>query len=135
MNGSTSKGIARFFTRQTLGFIFMMAGWWKCFELTPLEHAEKFFIGPGADLWVPNFILWPVGSYYRATGRGTAYSGAFSKLCASLPGSCAHHCSLRPLIDGSIICYGQPHFSQNYSIDYYFCLATIRRCVGNRQFV
>jgi len=62
MNGSTSKGIARFFARQTLGFIFMMAGWWKCFELTPLEHAEKFFIGPGADLWVPNFILWPVGT-------------------------------------------------------------------------
>ncbi len=30
--------------------------------MTPLSHAEKFFVGPGADLWVPNFILWPVGT-------------------------------------------------------------------------
>jgi len=54
-------GLARFFARQLLGFIFMMAGYWKCFDMTPWGHAEKFFIEPGAELWMPDWILWPVG--------------------------------------------------------------------------
>jgi len=48
----SAKGLARFFARQTLGLIFMMAGWWKCFDLTPIVHAEQMFINPGEDLWV-----------------------------------------------------------------------------------
>lgn len=53
----TSRGWARFFCRVTLGLIFFMAGWFKCFEMTPLVHAERLFTEPYADTWIPHFLL------------------------------------------------------------------------------
>ena len=42
----TDKGWARMFARILVGIIFFMAGWWKCFELTPLQHARGMFVDP-----------------------------------------------------------------------------------------
>ncbi len=53
----TGKGWARFFCRVMLGTIFLMAGWYKCFEMTPLGHAENYFTGPYADTWIPYSLL------------------------------------------------------------------------------
>ena len=53
----TGKGWARFFCRVILGTIFFMAGWYKCFVMTPLGHAENYFTGPYADTWIPHILL------------------------------------------------------------------------------
>ncbi len=53
----TGKGWARLFCRVMLGTIFLMAGWYKCFEMTPLGHAEHYFTGPYADTWIPYIVL------------------------------------------------------------------------------
>ena len=53
---------ATFTTRWVLGLIFFMAGWWKCFELTPTGHAERHFIVPYADTWIPQWLLWTLGT-------------------------------------------------------------------------
>ena len=57
----TQRGWARFFCRVMVGTIFFMAGWWKCFTLTPLGHAERFFTEPYADAWIPHFLLLATG--------------------------------------------------------------------------
>ena len=49
------------FVRVVLGLIFGMAGYWKCFVLTPSGHVERFFL-PYADSWIPVWLLWTVGS-------------------------------------------------------------------------
>jgi putative oxidoreductase len=38
-----------------------MAGYWKTFELTPAGHAQKLFIVPYADTWIPIWVLWALG--------------------------------------------------------------------------
>ena len=38
-----------------------MAGWFKCFQMTPLGHAEKYFTGPYADSWIPYGLLLATG--------------------------------------------------------------------------
>ncbi len=53
---------ARFFCRVLLGVIFFMAGWFKCFELTPWGHAENLFVAPYADTWIPKALLWIAGA-------------------------------------------------------------------------
>lgn len=40
-----------------LGIIFLMAGWFKCFTMGPMAHAENLFTGPYADSWIPHFLL------------------------------------------------------------------------------
>jgi uncharacterized membrane protein YphA (DoxX/SURF4 family) len=45
-----------------LGFIFFMAGVYKVFELGPLGHARKYFVGPYADSFLPTWSLWAVGT-------------------------------------------------------------------------
>ncbi len=40
-----------------LGTIFLMAGLYKCFEMTPLGHARLYFTEPYADTWIPHFLL------------------------------------------------------------------------------
>ena len=40
-----------------LGTIFLMAGLYKCFEMTPLGHAQLYFTEPYADTWIPQFLL------------------------------------------------------------------------------
>ena len=39
-----------------------MAGWWKCFDLTPLAHAEGMFVLGFADSWIPEWLLWVTGT-------------------------------------------------------------------------
>ena len=53
---------AIFFVRWALGLIFFMAGWWKTFDLGPLEHARRLFIVPYADTWLPAWLLWASGT-------------------------------------------------------------------------
>jgi uncharacterized membrane protein YphA (DoxX/SURF4 family) len=48
------------FARLVLGLIFFMAGFWKIFQLGPLEHARKYFL-PFADTFLPVWSLWFVG--------------------------------------------------------------------------
>jgi uncharacterized membrane protein YphA (DoxX/SURF4 family) len=50
-----------FFARVVLGLIFGMAGYWKCFVLTPAGHVQRFFM-PFADTWIPIWLLWTVGT-------------------------------------------------------------------------
>jgi len=49
-----------FFARLVLGLIFFMAGFWKVFQLGPLEHARKYFL-PFVDTFLPVWSLWLVG--------------------------------------------------------------------------
>jgi len=53
-------GWAVLFARLVLGLIFFMAGFWKVFQLGPLEHARKYFL-PFADTFLPAWSLWFVG--------------------------------------------------------------------------
>ena len=57
----TEHGWARFFCRVMLGLIFGMAGWYKCFTMTPLGHARTYFTEPYADTWIPHFLLLGTG--------------------------------------------------------------------------
>src|SRR5919201_3202265 len=50
-----------FFARVILGLIFGMAGYWKCFALTPKGHALRYFL-PYADTWIPVWLLWTAGT-------------------------------------------------------------------------
>ncbi|PIQ36690.1 MAG: hypothetical protein COW59_11225 [Lysobacterales bacterium CG17_big_fil_post_rev_8_21_14_2_50_64_11] len=53
--------VATAFARIIVGILFVMAGWWKVFELTPVAHAEQFFIGWFGDSWIPEPLLWALG--------------------------------------------------------------------------
>jgi len=57
----TDKGWARMFARVLVGILFFMAGWWKCFELTPMAHARGAFVEGYADSWIPAILLWGLG--------------------------------------------------------------------------
>jgi len=57
----TDKGWARMFARVMVGILFFMAGWWKCFTLTPMAHARGAFVEGYADTWIPTFLLWGLG--------------------------------------------------------------------------
>ena len=52
--------LALLLARCVLGLIFFMAGIYKVFTLTPIGHAEKFFL-PFADTFLPVWSLWAVG--------------------------------------------------------------------------
>ena len=54
----TDKGWAHFFARVIL---FFMAGFWKTFELTPMQHAQGSFVEAYAETWIPAFLLWALG--------------------------------------------------------------------------
>src|ERR1043165_2384506 len=55
-----NRSWALLFARLVLGLIFFMAGFWKTFQLGPLEHARKYFL-PFADTFLPIWSLWAVG--------------------------------------------------------------------------
>lgn len=57
----TNRGWARFFARGIVGILFFMAGWWKCFELTPIGHTRRLFLEAYADTWIPVSLLWATG--------------------------------------------------------------------------
>ena len=63
MNASdaTNRAWAIVFARAILGFIFFMAGIYKCFQMTPIGHARHFFVEPYADTFLPVWSLWTVG--------------------------------------------------------------------------
>lgn len=54
------RGWGVLFARLVLGLIFFMAGFWKTFQLGPLEHARKYFL-PFSDTFLPVWSLWSVG--------------------------------------------------------------------------
>lgn len=54
-------GIACFIARWILGLLFLMAGYWKIFDLTVSEHARQYFIEGFADTWIPIWLLWSLG--------------------------------------------------------------------------
>jgi uncharacterized membrane protein YphA (DoxX/SURF4 family) len=47
--------------RVVLGLLFGMRGWDKVFNMTPAVHASRFFTGPYADTWIPQWLLWATG--------------------------------------------------------------------------
>lgn len=51
---------AIFFARGVLGLIFFMAGFWKTFTMTPVGHAQKWFL-PYSDTFLPRWSLWATG--------------------------------------------------------------------------
>ena len=56
------RGVGLLTALVILGLIFGMAGYWKVFELTPVGHAQKLFIGPYANTWIPVWMLWVTGT-------------------------------------------------------------------------
>ena len=60
MSTENQRSWAVLFARLVLGLIFFMAGFWKVFQLGPLEHARKYFL-PFADTFLPVWSLWLVG--------------------------------------------------------------------------
>jgi uncharacterized membrane protein YphA (DoxX/SURF4 family) len=60
MNLERQRAWAVLFARLVLGLIFFMAGFWKVFQLGPLEHARKYFL-PFSDTFLPIWSLWSVG--------------------------------------------------------------------------
>ena len=59
MSIERQRGWAVLFARLVLGLIFFMAGFWKVFQLGPLEHVRKYFL-PFADTFLPVWSLWVV---------------------------------------------------------------------------
>jgi thiosulfate dehydrogenase (quinone) large subunit len=52
---------AVFCARVVLGLIFGMAGFYKCFVMTLVVHAQRLFIVPYAETWIPMWLLWSTG--------------------------------------------------------------------------
>ena len=64
---------AQFIVRWILGLVFLMAGYWKVFVLTPAAHAERFFVQGFADTWIPAWLL-----------NGLGYTIPFIELAAGI---------------------------------------------------
>lgn len=52
---------ALLYARWVLGLMFLMAGFYKCFELGVGEHARQFFVEGYRDTWLPEWLLWATG--------------------------------------------------------------------------
>ena len=57
-----NRTIAVFIVRWILGLLFLMAGYWKVFVLTPAQHAQQFFVEGFADHWIPEWLLFALGN-------------------------------------------------------------------------
>ena len=53
--------IVNFIVRWILGLLFLMAGYWKVFVLTPAGHAQQFFVEGFSDSWLPTWLLYVFG--------------------------------------------------------------------------
>ncbi len=62
LKGLPNSVIAEFLARWMLGILFTMAGYWKVFVLTPTKHAENFFIKGFEGQWIPDWVLWTLGT-------------------------------------------------------------------------
>jgi len=49
--------IVNFIVRWILGLLFLMAGYWKVFVLTPAVHAQQYFVEGYSDSWIPTWLL------------------------------------------------------------------------------
>ena len=58
----SNVGIAIFIVRWILGILFLVAGWWKVFILTPAEHTRIFFLEGFAESWIPEWFLIILGT-------------------------------------------------------------------------
>lgn len=54
--------LAAFIVRWILAVLFTMAGYWKVFQLTPTEHARQFFVEAYVQSWIPQWLLWSLGT-------------------------------------------------------------------------
>lgn len=52
---------AALFARLMLGLLFLMQGWAKVVVMGPAEHARRFFTGPYAASWIPEWLLLGTG--------------------------------------------------------------------------
>ena len=52
---------AAFIARWMLGLIFLMAGWFKVFEMGAVQHAQTLFVEGYQDSWIPEWLLWATG--------------------------------------------------------------------------
>jgi len=59
-SSNLNRALALLFARWVLGLIFLMAGVYKVFVLTPIGHAEKWFL-PYRDTFLPAWSLWATG--------------------------------------------------------------------------
>jgi len=50
-----------FFSRVIVGLLFGMAGWYKVFVMTAPGHAQRLFLEPYAETWIPTWFLWTLG--------------------------------------------------------------------------
>ena len=53
--------IVNFIVRWILGLLFLMAGYWKVFVLTPAGHAQQYFVQGFSDSWIPTWLLQILG--------------------------------------------------------------------------
>ncbi len=53
--------IVNFIVRWILGLLFLMAGYWKVFVLTPAGHAQQYFVEGFSDSWIPTWLLQILG--------------------------------------------------------------------------
>jgi thiosulfate dehydrogenase [quinone] large subunit len=53
--------IVKLIVRWILGLLFLMAGYWKVFVLTPAVHAQQFFVDGFSDTWIPTWLLQLLG--------------------------------------------------------------------------
>ncbi|HEY6930467.1 MAG TPA: DoxX family membrane protein, partial [Thermoanaerobaculia bacterium] len=60
LSAAKSRAWALLFARLVLGLIFLMAGIYKVFRLTPVGHVQKWFL-PYQDTFLPVWSLWAVG--------------------------------------------------------------------------
>jgi uncharacterized membrane protein YphA (DoxX/SURF4 family) len=87
--GLSGPTIAVFLARTMLGLVFLMAGWWKVFTLTPAAHAQQFFIEGFKDSWIPEWLLWALGTAippFELTAGLLLIAGLWTRLTASLTG-------------------------------------------------
>ena len=59
-SADSSRAWAVLFARLVLGLIFFMAGMYKVFTLTPIGHAQRWFL-PYRDTFLPIWSLWAAG--------------------------------------------------------------------------
>jgi thiosulfate dehydrogenase (quinone) large subunit len=60
LSAAKSRAWALLFARLVLGLIFLMAGVYKVFRLTPVGHVQKWFL-PYQGTFLPVWSLWAVG--------------------------------------------------------------------------
>ena len=53
--------IINLIVRWILGLLFLMAGYWKVFVLTPAVHTQQFFVEGFSDTWIPVWLLQIIG--------------------------------------------------------------------------